>query len=467
MNPVILLEFNELTPGLVERFISQGHLPNFKRLRDESRTFVTDAGEREPFLEPWIQWVTVHSGLTYRRHGVFHLDEGHKLTVPRIWDTLAEHGHHTWICGSMNARVEDTTMTDVLPDPWCSRTSPNPPELAPYFSFVRQQVLEHTNDRIPLSRRDYLEFLTFMASHGLSMRTGKAVLGQLLAERWRDCKWQRVVLLDQFQFDVFFHYYRRFKPVFSTFFLNSTAHYQHAYWDSMEPEAFSAPADSDKTDGHKDTILFGYKQMDRLIGEFLRLVEPTTTLILCTALSQQPWTGHKQQGGGVFYRPKDIRKFAQLAGISGEYSVAPVMSEQFHLEFGEAADAMEAERVLNAVALDGTTLMWIQRTGARIFAGCKVHAELSQSATLVVAGRNIPFFDVFYKVPTAKSGMHHPDGMLWFRLADKQHAKGGRVPLTSVAPTLLSLFGVRPPAHMESVPFSLDMADRAPVLKTA
>jgi hypothetical protein len=63
-NRVIVLEFNELTPALVDRFIAQGHLPNFARLRAESIVAVTDAEETFPTLEPWIQWVTVHTCLT-------------------------------------------------------------------------------------------------------------------------------------------------------------------------------------------------------------------------------------------------------------------------------------------------------------------------------------------------------------------------------------------------------------------
>ncbi len=35
---LILLEFNKLCPHLVDRFIDDGALPNFKRLRDASET---------------------------------------------------------------------------------------------------------------------------------------------------------------------------------------------------------------------------------------------------------------------------------------------------------------------------------------------------------------------------------------------------------------------------------------------
>ena len=64
---VILLEFNELTPSLISRFIAEGRLPNFKRLYDESRVFTTDATEDawedKRLLNPWVQWVTVHTGV--------------------------------------------------------------------------------------------------------------------------------------------------------------------------------------------------------------------------------------------------------------------------------------------------------------------------------------------------------------------------------------------------------------------
>ena len=62
---VILLEFNELSPTLMNRFISQGHLPHFKRFSEESAIYLTEAAERAPYLDPWIQWVTVHTGLDF------------------------------------------------------------------------------------------------------------------------------------------------------------------------------------------------------------------------------------------------------------------------------------------------------------------------------------------------------------------------------------------------------------------
>jgi len=86
---VVLLEFNELSPKLINGFMAQGELPNFRRMRDQSRVMVSDAQEAPPNLEPWVQWVTVHSGLSYDQHGIFHLGDGHRLDRKCFWDILS------------------------------------------------------------------------------------------------------------------------------------------------------------------------------------------------------------------------------------------------------------------------------------------------------------------------------------------------------------------------------------------
>ena len=102
--PVILLEFNELSPSLMARFIGEGKLPTFARFQREARVFTTEADENAPNLEPWIQWITVHTGLPYREHRVFHLGDAHTLREKSVWDLVSDQGSKVWVCGSMNAR---------------------------------------------------------------------------------------------------------------------------------------------------------------------------------------------------------------------------------------------------------------------------------------------------------------------------------------------------------------------------
>jgi hypothetical protein len=435
-------------------------LPNFKRFRGESRVFITLAEERPPYLEPWIQWVTVHSGLPYSEHGVFHLDEGHKLDAKRTWEVVSEQGATVWICGSMNIRGNGGTQGALLPDPWCTKVGPTPSELHPYFRFVQQNVLEHTNAQAGFDRSDQARFVTFMMRHGLSVSTVATIAKQLFDERRSDCRWKRVVLLDLLQFDLFANYFWRLTPALSTFFLNSTAHYQHAYWDSMEPEHFRPTTDGEKQK-YRDAIKFGYEKMDVMLGRFLNLASASgATLVLCTALSQQPSPDYDQHDGGVFYRPKNFAEFGKAIGLTGPYSVQPVMSEQFHLEFTDAAQAVSAVERLRAVTTAGEAVMSVEHSGTRIFTGCRLHGDVATGAALSSGETQRPFYDLFYRMDTSKTGVHHPDGILWIRLPDRRHAVNGeRVPLTAVAPTILSLCGVEAPRQMGTPPLSMAGAE--------
>lgn len=445
-NSVILLEFNELSPSLMQRFIKEGKLPNFQRFYEQSAVYTTDAEEKAPYLEPWIQWVTVHSGLPYSKHQVFLLDEGHKLESKRIWDIVSEAGLRVWVCGSMNASYNSPLNGYIMPDFWSTKVAPNSVELLPYFQFVQKQVQEHTNDSAPLSRGEYLRFLSFMNSHGLSVNTVTAIIGQLIREKTtKKHRWQRATIVDKLQFDIFRSYYCKFKPHFSTFFINSTAHFQHMYWRNMEPDKFLVKPSQKEQTQYEKAVLFGYQEMDKLIGNFLDILDSNTTLILSTALSQQPCLTYEASGGKHLYRPRKFQDVLEFAGVSSKYVCSPVMAEEFYIRFETEQDASEAEQKLSALQVNQRQMMRLKRNGKDIYGGCGIFEQLPSDANLNIAnsGKSIPFFNIFYQIEDIKSGMHHPDGILWIRKPSCQHfIHSDKVSLLTIAPTVLELLGI-------------------------
>ncbi len=463
---VILLEFNELTPRLMARFIAEGHLPNFQRLHDESLVFVTDAQEEQRKLEPWIQWVTVHTGLSAQQHGIHNLDESYKLTQPAVWDLLCEAGYHIWICGSMNIKYRQPARGWILPDAWSSKVDPYPPDLQRYFRFVRANVQEHTNDRVPLSKAVYADFLKFMLTHGLSMDTVSAILSQIAKERSSNVRWKRATLLDKLQWDVFEWYQRKSRPDFSTFFLNSTAHFQHLYWRQLEPEKFRLPAghasggapEADRE--HVDAILFGYRQMDAIVAKALKLAANDTVVILSSALGQQPYLLAEETGGKRFHRPRDLSKFAAQVGLKGVTAVTPVMSEQFHIEFDSPESARVGMERLRDASVEGKPAFNIDyQPGAKGFlTGSAVFRPVPENTQLAMPkGDSLRFLEIFYLVnESLKSGMHHPHGIFWIRGLDRKHSvTPGTIPLRSVCPTILEMYGLPATAEMSGPPLQL------------
>jgi hypothetical protein len=440
---LILIEFNELCPALLQNFMDRGLLPNFRRLYESSSVFTTDAGEQEPHLEPWIQWPTVHSGLPYSEHHVFHLGDGRKLYWKCLGELLSDAGVPVGICGSMNLNYGRLNGY-VLPDPWDREGQPHPERLMPFYRTVARQVQESSREG-PLSKKEMLAFGWFLVRNGLRPGTAGALLKQLWRERREPgLRWRRAMLLDRLQYDVFRSLNLRFGVRFATFFCNSTAHFQHYHWRNMEPERFAVPPPETDHPSLSTAIPEGYQAMDRLIGRMLGDY-PDDVLVLCTALSQQPWVSTTK----CTFRPRHFDTLLEFAGVTAETAVKPVMAEQFHVECLDEEAATLAEARLQELTLDEEPLMAVKREGSSVFAGCRINdaAVVDRPVTRRSDGGRQRFGDLFYMIHTMRSGRHHPDGVLWLRTGRHRVARE-RVSLLDVAPTVLAHFGVSQPRQM-------------------
>jgi len=448
---MILIEFNELCPSLLRKFMGEGRLPNFKRLHGSATVFTTDAAEEPPQLEPWIQWLTVHSGMPFDAHRTFHLGEGRGLNQKCVAEVLSDAGIPVGVFGSMNVNYGRLNGY-VVPDPWDSRGVAHPDWLQPFYRFVSGQVQESSRTG-GNSKAEMAQFGAFLLRNGLTAGTAKALATQLLRERGdRGVSWRRAYLLDRLQYDVFRKLNRRFRPQFATFFCNSTAHFQHYYWRNMEPERFAVPPPETDHATLRDAIVEGYQAMDFLIGRFLKDY-PDALLMLCTALSQQPWTDTTK----CTYRPQRFESLLEFAGVSAaSTAIKPVMAEEFHLECPaeEAADLYE-ER-LRGLEVDGEPVMKVERTGRNLFTGCQINdtAVLDRPVVRRSDGASRRFGDLFYMVHTMRSGRHHPDGVLWVRNGTHRVVEQ-KVPLTGIAPTVLAHFGVAQPEYMHAQPLPI------------
>lgn len=447
---VILIEFNELVPKLMDKFISQNHLPFFSKLRQASRVYTTDAQAEGEDLNPWVQWVTVHSGLDLDEHNIKFLSDGCKLEKPSVWDIVSENGMPVLVGGSMNGRYDKPLNGYLIPDPWSSGLTCYPAkEFDTFYNYVRSAVQEHTNKDAELSVSS-VQFVKWMLSHGLSFDTLRKVVVQLVGERFGRGGWKKAVILDQFLWDVFLKYYRKKKPRLATYFANSTAHYQHKYWRCMEPEIFKEKPTDEEYREYKDAILYGYKQMDEIIGKFLNLADKDTTLIFCTGLGQQPYFGHEDHGGRIYYRLKDSSVLSSKLGLTKNFSYEPVMAEQFFLEFSNEDEATQAKEVLEGFMTGDAPTFYIQPQGSKILVQCQQTNYVSSDTMIKSPTSEHSFFDIFYRVDGAKSGFHHPDGILWIKRPGWGHEEfHDKVVLRDIAPTILDILDTPKPDFMK------------------
>lgn len=471
MKSVIVLEFNELAPHLVDRFLGEGVLPNFKRLRDESIVAVTDAEEQPPALNPWIQWVTVHTGKSYAEHGVFHLSDGPNYQGKRIWDMVSDAGKPVWVCGSMNSAIAGGINGAVLPDPWSVGVQPYPENLSGFHNLVSRFVKNHESEKMPVAHADILRFGRFMAANGLSLATIGSAVAQLTTERRGGTQWARAFILDRLQRDLFKHQYQKLKPAFATLFSNSTAHLQHFHWRNMEPEKFSLQPSEREQQRFANAIREGYVRMDNAIGEIFELADPETSIVLCTALSQQAMTLHDDDGGKRLFKVKSHEAFAAFTGIDMPHDYEPVMSHKFHLAFESEVDAANGAERIEALRIDGgVPLMKVEIAERKLVLVCGINSFPPKGTRISSRhhNRTLDFEELFYPLETVRSGMHHPDGIFWVRTPSRRHMRVERkVSLREVAPTLLYLSGVAAPAGAFAFPPMPEVRENEEPLRAA
>lgn len=441
MRRTIQIELNELSATLIDEFIDAGELPNFRRLRDSSEVFITDASD-EVSLEPWVQWPTLHTGIPDRDHGIRQLGEAGLVAGRGIARELAAAGFKVGVFGSMNL---DYGPLDgfVVPDPWSPGAAPHPAELKAFTRFVASAVQENAADK--LDKGAALPFLRYVVSHGMTPGTAIAAARQLIHER-RDSgiKWRRSLSLDALSYDVFRSLVRRHEVAYATFFSNTTAHFQHYFWRNFRPDSFSMPSPPEDHPSLSDAVLTGYRNHDRLIGRFLSDF-PDDRLIFATALSQEPWDTTK-----CTYRPKDFDRLLGLVGIDrSRVELSPVMAEEFLLSFADESAADEGRGRLNRSTIGGEPLFRVQEIDVlRFKVGCAVNHWSTEHGDVTLDGRHVPFADLFARIHSIRSGRHNSDGCFWVQSPVPRRAEG-KVPLTAVAPTVLRLFGVTVPAYMK------------------
>lgn len=431
---LLLLEFNELCPGLIDTFMAEGSLPNFKRLRERSHAYITHTSEA--LLEPWIQWVTVHTGVPLDEHGIVDLDEAEKLKHEAFWDGVKS--DNVLLMCPMNVRFNRTDRSIFMPDPWAASQAPSP-DIEPFYRFVRSTVNTHARAQ-GLDKKVALDAVRYLASHGMRVRTAVSLVRQLVQERVgsHDVKWRRATMLDKLSWDVFAHFWRGDRqPKIGVFFSNATAHYQHKYWRHYQPDVFSLKPDKNELRSYGEAIRYGYKCLDELLGKALRIAGPDTAIVLCTALSQQPMLDYEERGGKAMFLPKDYPQLLNILGLQAAPRVEAIMAEEARLHYERAEDAELALARLQAVTTsEGLALFKLRGFDGRSFIiGCAVFANEVEPTTRICLGDHAvaDFRDHFIAMPTTTSAKHHPDGLLWVALpAGTASAEVEHIPLTQV-----------------------------------
>lgn len=436
MKKLLLLELNEVNFDFVRAYGARGELPALNRLIVEHGLQETSSESSYDELEPWIQWVTAHTGLSFAEHGVFRLgDIVERDDLCQIWELLAAKGLKVGAVSPMNAANRSARTALFVPDPW-TPTSVNGSAL---IRRVAKAIADLVNENAAgtSKKTPYIWLLAGLARYG-RMRSGTEYTRLLAGLRSKS--WTRALLLDRLLADLFISQVANGLD-YATLFLNAAAHVQHHYMFSSTVYDGPHKNPSWYVRAGQDPVLDAYRLYDQII-EDIQQAFPSHRLMIATGLHQDPYPDDC-----YYWRLRDHSAFVAKVGIDGAH-VEPRMSRDFVLYFQSESARAAARQVLQSLrASDEQPLFRVDERENSLFVELVYGRNITDDLGFSDGKTVWPGLKDEVAFVAIKNGQHNGIGYLIDTGASTVESQP--VPLTTIFDRTLSHFGAQRPIASE------------------
>jgi hypothetical protein len=420
---------NEVNFDFVKVYAGQGTLPHLARLIERHGVAETTSEKTYEELEPWIQWVTAHTGLTLDEHRVFRLGDIANHDFVQIWERLEEEGFRTGAISPMNAKNRLRNPAFFVPDPWTETESSAPAVLKRLYAGIRQAVNDNAQAR--LTPTTLVSLLAGALRY--ARRANFRQYGSLMALTSKR-PWTKAMVLDLLLADVFITEVQRTRPDFATLFLNAAAHIQHHYMFNSPAYKGNLRNPSWYISGDKDPVREVYRLYDHILGQVLA-VFPDVRLMIATGLHQVP-----HECVTFYWRLKNHETFLRKIGLPFRL-VRPRMSRDFLVECHSEEEAARAGQLLSSArSEDGTRLFEVDNRGRDLFVTLDWPNDIGFDFRYVVDSHWFSGLRDDVVFVAIKNGQH--DGLGYFLDTGAEAENSCRFPLAELPGRICAAFGI-------------------------
>ena len=421
MPQLLFLELNEIIFPYLEKYIARGHLPTFAKLFRQYGYVETQSEEKFSEIEPWIQWVSIHTGKTFKNHGVFRLGDIIGREHLQIWEHLEQQGCRVGAISPMNAENRLKNACFFMPDPWTETLGSGSFLFLRLYEAIKQTVNDNAQKQMTLRSVIYLTLGWLWYSRMSSLPSYARAFLQAL----RGHRWAQAVFLDRFLGDIFLKLSRKTRPNYASLFLNAAAHIQHHYLYSSRayegghenPEWYMAR--------HIDPLLEAYRVYDEVVGNALEMPN-APRIMIATGLKQEPH-------GKItfFYRFKDHQAFFRKLGVEF-VKINTLMSRDFVMEFDSTEKAvLTAQILLEATDLNGTKLFTVDNRGSSLFVELVYSTEIKPGLSVKIADQTVSDFHQHVAFVAIRNGQHNGSGY-FLDTGNRAEGKATELPVSDI-----------------------------------
>jgi hypothetical protein len=398
---LMMVELNEFSVDLFSRGVREFKIPSVERLLAmQSSTTTTDDMVEHRGLDPWVQWVSTHTGVPSSVHGIIHLgDTPSKLGVKQIWETLSDSGITSGVWGAMNAtRGNAENCKFFLPDPWTFMEDAYPEKINDLLALPRY----YSKNYLDVSKTKFVECTLKLAKYVFGSGALLQILGMvpLIARGVMRNGINNAMLFslfDLFSTALFLQQRKKRPTQFSLIFLNSIAHLQHHRWE--------------KGDKLSKDVEFGLLAIDRVLEMLFSSLKKNEAIIVMNALTQRNIVHEKPR---ICYRQINPARFLSAIGLKFE-SVEQLMTNDAHVFFDSKESRDAAASFLRNASLQGLPLFDVDANSqddVKLFYQVDFWEEMEADELIEINGRSINFLDHFEAI-VARTGAHIRSGNIF------------------------------------------------------
>lgn len=409
---LIFIELNEVNLDFIKYYSSKINLKFFNKVFFD-KLKKTYSEKEYDLLEPWIQWVSIHTGKTANEHNIFRLGDINNFDQEQIFENIEKNNKSVGVICAMNVKNNLKNPSYFISDPW-TQTNSEPGRWNKYIAKnLSRMVNLNSHKKIPL--KVYLNILIILL---VTFRVKNFKLYFNLILKSLKKKWFKALLLDLLLHDFHIKKLKEKNPDFSTIFFNAGAHIQHHYFlnsifcrnsEVKNPEWYIKNSD----DPIKDMILF----YDQILLEYAEI--KNYEIILATGLSQKPFDRTK-----YYYRLKDHSTFLKVLGINFS-KVEPRMTRDFLVSFSNKKDLDFAEKKFQEINfLNSEKIFKFDKRAESIFVSLAISFEIKDGYNLIIEKNYSILLKNHVVFVALKNGMHNDQGYFFSSWdSDVSHVK--------------------------------------------
>jgi hypothetical protein len=429
---LILLELNEINFDVVEKYLAADstRFPALNKLLAGAH-IRTSCEKQYEKLEPWIQWVSVHTNKTYAEHGVFRLGDIVGSSVPQIFEQLEQAGYKVGVISAMNAENRLKNPAYFIPDPWTQ----TPTDSSWWSRSIGQAVSQAVNDNAQarITLKSALQ-VTLGLLRFARVKHYQKYLSLIVASRHKP--WLKTLVLDLLLHDLHWTLFNKKRPNFSTLFLNAGAHIQHHYFFNAEPIRKKSKNKNPSwyVGENQDPLADVLGLYDMIVGDYFSRAD--TDVVLATGLAQKPYDNVK-----FYYRLNTHADFLRGLGI-GFSKVFPRMTRDFLIIFENDDQALAAQGLLASIRVsdDNAPLFGeIDNRCNSLFVTLTYPLEITATTNYCVGDRKLPLLPEVSFV-AIKNGMHQEEGFAFFTTGIAPYAPADNAHVSELGATIKDYF---------------------------